>query len=135
MSEEFIDLSNVNLDDTFEPTVMKDGEEAQLRIVSFLKAKNKNEGDYIMPFFEVLDDPYCKEFGDYIALPSDTMSPKELNKTKLRMKELAAAFDIDFGGTIDIKNDIVGKEGYAILGIGKDQEGLPVNKIKKYILR
>ena len=135
MTEEFIDLSNVNLDDTFEPTVMKDGEEAQLRIVSFLKGKNKNEDDYIMPFFEVIDDPYCKEFGDYIALPSADMSPKELNKTKLRMKELSAAFDIDFSGTIDIKNDIVGKEGYAILGVGKDQDGLPVNKIKKYILR
>ena len=135
MSEEFIDLGNIDLDDTFEPTVMKDGEEAQLRIVSFLKGKNKNEDDYIMPFFEVIDDPYCKEFGDYIALPSADMSPKELNKTKLRMKELSAAFDIDFSGTIDIKNDIVGKEGYAILGVGKDQDGLPVNKIKKYILR
>jgi hypothetical protein len=134
MAEEFVDLSSVNLSETFEPTVAPVGEETELRIVSMLKANNKSGNPYMMPFFEVPSDPYCKEFGDYIELPGSHMSPKEMNKAKLRILEFSKAFDIDFSTPIDIKADIVGKEGYAILGMGTDQDGSPVNKIKKYLI-
>ena len=132
-NEEFVDLSGINLDDRFEPTVRPQGEEAQLRIVSFMKDTDKNGDVFIMPFFEVIEDPYCKEFGDYIPLPSDTLSPKKNNESKNKLVALSTAFDINFSTTLDIKNDVVGKTGWAILGVGKDQDGNPVNKIKKYV--
>ena len=93
MSEQMIDLSGVDLDDTFEPTVATDGSEEELRVVSLLKSKDKNGNDYMMPFFEVIDDDYCKEFGDYMPLPNEEMSPKEKNKAKLRIRDFGAAFD------------------------------------------
>ena len=135
MSEqkEFINLSNVDINDTFEPTVQAAGTECELRIVSFLASKDKNGRDFVMPFFEVLDDPYSKEFGDYIPLPHNEMTPKQGNESRLKLQGLSAAFDIDFSGDLDIKADIVGKTGFAILGVGKDQDGNPTNKITKYI--
>jgi len=133
MSEEFVDLSNTALNDTFEPTVHPAGEEAVLRIVSFLKSQDKNGNDYMMPFFEIIDDAYAKEFGDYMPLPNAGMSPKEVNKSKLRILSFSKAFDIDFSQPLDIKNDIVGKTGWAILGVKTDQEGEPINSIKKFV--
>ncbi|MBU2685642.1 MAG: hypothetical protein KKF27_20565 [Gammaproteobacteria bacterium] len=130
---EFIDLSNVNINDTFEPTVKPAGEEAKLRIVGFLSDVNKHGNRYIMPFFEVTDDPQCKEFSHYIELPHDGMSPKEANNAKLAMQGLSGAFDIDFSSQLDIKNDVIGKTGWAILGIGKDVDKNPANTIRKYV--
>lgn len=133
MAENFVDLSGIDLSDTYEPTVADAGTEAKLRIVSFLKDRDKNDQDYIMPFFEVIDDPYCKEFGDYMPLPSTSMSPKELNKAKLRLKDFSEAFGINLATTLDIQNDVVGKEGWAILGKGKDQDENPINRIRRYV--
>jgi hypothetical protein len=133
MTNEVIDLSGVDMSETFEPTVQPDGTEAELRIVSFLKDSDKNGHDYIMPFFEVAEDPYSVEFGDYIRLPDGDMSPKEKNKAILRMQQFGEAFGIDFSQQLDIKADIVGQTGWAILGIGKDQDGNPTNKIRKYV--
>jgi len=133
MTEEFIDLSGVDLTDTYEPTVHPDGEEAELRIVSFMKNQDKNGNDFVMPFFEIMDDPYSKEFGDYLPLPNEGMSPKEKNAATLKLLSFSEAFSIDFGGQLDIKNDIVGVTGWAILGVGKDQDGNPTNKIRKYV--
>ena len=133
MAEEFVDLSGIDLNDVYEPKTVEAGTEARLRIVSFMKTKDKNGKDFIMPFFEIIDEPYTKEFGDYLPLPSGDMSPKEVNKAKLRLIAFSQAFDVNLAGTLDIKNDVVGKEGWAILGVGKDQDGQPTNKINKYV--
>lgn len=130
---DFIDLSGINMNDTFVPTVQEDGTEAQLKVVSVLKGQDKNGHDYLMPFFEVADDPYSVEFGDYMPLPNDTMNPKEKNKAILKLKGFSEAFGIDFSTQLDLKNDVVGQTGWAILGIGKDQDGNPTNKIRKYV--
>lgn len=132
-TENFIDLSGVNLSDTFEPTVHPDGEEAELRIVSFMKNNDKNGNAFVMPFYEIVEDAYSKEFGDYLPLPSEAMSPKEKNAATLKLSGFSEAFGIDFSSQLDVKNDIVGKTGWAILGVGKDQDGNPTNKIRKYV--
>ncbi len=132
MSESILDISGLGLDDTFEPTVVPAGSEHKLRIVSFTSGTDKRDYNYIMPFFEVLEDPYCKEFGDYIALPNESMmSVKELNDSKLHLSSFLEAFGIT-GTQIDFKEE-VGNEGWAILGMGKDQQGEPQNTINNYI--
>lgn len=135
MSDQWLDFQDMSLDDTFEPEVLPKDEEAKLRIVSMLIDVDKNGKRYMMPFFETPDNPRVKEFGDYLPFPdSNTMNEKELNKAKLKIKDFGQAFDLNFSsGPIDVKNDVIGKEGWAILGIGKDQDDLPVNKIKRYV--
>lgn len=126
-----LDLSDSGLDETWEPTTVKSGEEYKLRIVSFVQGTDKNGNDYIMPFFEVVDEPRCKEFGDYMPIPNPgSMGEKELNKARLRLATFLRAFDL--GTQIDIDED-AGKEGWAILGMGKDQDGEKVNKVNKYV--
>ena len=128
-----LDLTGVALDNTVEPTVMKAGEEEKLRVVNMIEGTDKNQVRYIMPFFESVNDPYCKEFGDYLPLPHDGMGPKDLNKAKLRIADFFSAFGIDASKPIDVEADVKGKEGYAIVGMGKDKDDQPVNKINKYV--
>ena len=130
---EFVDLSDLDFSETFEPTVKPAGEQVELRIVSFNTGEDKNGNKYIMPFFEPTDDPYGKEFGHYIPRPHDGMSPKEKNRALLAIEGLMKSFDITISSQMDIKNDIVGKTGWAIVGVGKDQDDLPTNTIRKYV--
>ena len=133
MSESILDLTGADMESVYQETVQPAGTEAKLRIVSVISGTDKNNINYVMPFFEVMDDPYCKEFGDYMPLPSPgDMSEKELNKSKLRLNAFGAAFEIDFSVPQDT-DEWVGNEGWAILGVGKDQDGEPVNKINKYV--
>lgn len=130
---EFIDLSGVNLDDTFDPEVLPAGEEVELVITSMLFDTNKNGDRYMMPFFDVVDQPTVKDITDYIELPHERMAPKDLNNAKLKIVSLGQAFSIDFSGQLDIKNDVVSQKGFAILGVGKDRDGNPCNTIRKYV--
>mgnify|MGYP006909287062 CR=1 FL=1 len=134
MSEEYLDMTGVNLDDTFEPVVLEKGAEARLRITGCKSGKNETTGiKYLMVFFDNQDEPYFKEFGEYLPFPHESMSPKENNNAKLKLNAFKACFDIDLSGTVDVKNDIVGKEGDVILGVGKDKDGAPCNKVDKYL--
>lgn len=128
-----IDLTDIAMNDTFEPTVLPKGEEAKLRLININDGIDKNGNAYIMPFFESTEDSYCKEFGDYLPLPSSEMNPKDLNNAKLRISNFFAAFGINSSAPIDV-SEVKGNEGWAILGIGTGQDGLPVNKINKYII-
>jgi len=126
-----LDLSEYALDDTWEPTTVNPDEEYQLRIVSFLKSKDKNGVEFLMPFFEVVDEERCKEFGEYLPFPNAaTMGEKELNTARRKMSAFLSCFDL--GNNLDMESD-VGKTGWAILGMSTDRDGEPVNKIKKFV--
>lgn len=127
-----MDYSDAGLDDVHEETVVEAGEEYKLRIISFLFGEDKKGFSYMMPFFEVDGEPYCKEFGDFIRDPDkEKMTEKELNRSKARLGSFLNAFRIDPRFDPD---EEVGKEGWAILGIGKDQNGEDQNKINRYVI-
>lgn len=126
-----IDMAEYALDESWEPTTVPKDEEYEIRIISFLKDIDKRGYHYIMPFFEVTSEPRCKEFGAYMPLPNpDMMSEKELNNARRDLAAFMAAFDL--GISIDMDSD-VGKTGWAILGLGKDKNDEPVNKINKFV--
>lgn len=127
-----LDLSDAGLDETHEEIVIAAGEERKLRIVSAMEKISEKGVHFMMPFFEVIDDPYCKEFGDYMPIPDkNNMSAKELNRARIRIGSFIAAFGLSTNLDFD---DLQGKEGWAILGVGKDQDDQPQNKINKYIM-
>ena len=128
-----LDLTSINLNDTFEPNVLPAGTEAKLRIINVIEGTSKKGNRFIMPFFESPDDPYLKEFGKYMEIPHMGMDPKVLNKAKLDLINFFKAFDVDTNSEIDLEA-MKGNEGWAILGVGKDQEGQPVNTISKFIV-
>jgi hypothetical protein len=128
-----LDLTSINLSDTFEPNVLPAGSEAKLRVINVIEGTSKKGNRFIMPFFECPDDPYFKEFGKYMEIPHAGMEPKVLNKSKLDLVNFFKAFDVDISSEIDLEA-IKGAEGWAILGVGKDQDGAPVNTITKFVL-
>lgn len=127
-----LDLSSLNLNETFEPEVIPAGEEVNLRIINVNTGTNKNGKPYLMPFFEAPEYPYLKEFGDYMELPNRDMDAKALNKAKLKILSFLNAFDLDTNSNLDVET-LKGHTGYAILGVGKDQDGEPINRINKYV--
>lgn len=126
-------LLELDLDDAVEPTIVEADEEYKLRIVSCIKGTNKNGKDYIMPFFEPTDHPTAKEFGKYMPLPDDDMSPKELNNCKWILRTFCESFSIDHTRSIDHSVELPGQTGWAILGLGTDRDGEECNTIKKFI--
>jgi len=128
-----LDYSDAGLNDIPEEKTVEARDEYKLNIVSILSGRqDKNGDDYIMPFFEVVGEPLCKEFGDFILVPNpDKMSEKELVKAQRQLGQFLAAFKIDPKFDPDEEQ---GTEGWAILGLGTGKDGQPQNKINKYMV-
>jgi hypothetical protein len=117
---------DINFDDVQEPYAVKPNEEYKLRIVDICIDYDKNGNPYLLPRFEIVDEPYAKEFTKFFRLPCTDMTPKELNNCKFALKRFFEAFEIPTsGGTIDT-DDIIGLEGWAILGIEEDDCPFPI---------
>ncbi|KKL98390.1 hypothetical protein LCGC14_1824860 [marine sediment metagenome] len=131
MSDIF-DFTDDGLDKVHEETLVEAGAEYQLAIVNVIQGTDKNGDDYTMPFFEIIGQPYCKEFGDFLPKPnSEKMTEKQLNKARMKRGAFLAAFSLEKSFT---KDEAQGKTGWAILGMGTDQDDQPVNKINKYVV-
>jgi len=127
-----IDLTTDNIGDTPEPVVVEGDSEYKLRIVACNMDTNKNDMPYILPRFEIVDEPLSKEFTRYLALPHKDMTDKKLNSTKLMLKRFFEAFGIDPNSPIDVE-DLVGLEGWAILGVENSEQYGDQNYIKRFV--
>jgi hypothetical protein len=129
-----IDMSGEDFDNTQEPYAVKAGEEYKLVIVDVKEGKDKNGLDYLQPRLEVVGEPFAKDFTHFMHLPNKAeMSDKQLNRVRWNMKSFAECFGIDLGRPQDPKEDWVGMEGFAILGISKSEEYGEQNFVKKLI--
>jgi len=123
-----------DLNDTVEPTVLPADTEAELRIVNVRIDNDKNGYPYMMPFFEVANDPYAKEFSHFLRLPHDEQDAKQLNNTKRRLKIFYDAFGIDYSRGVNPSEDLPGKTGWAILGMREsDFSGEEENYVKRFV--
>jgi hypothetical protein len=127
-----LNLVEDNLDDSVEPTIADADTEVEIRIVSIKQDLDKNQQPFILPRFEIPDDPYSKEFSKFISLPNPEMSKKQLNNCRNALKAFFTAFDVDYSGDIELE-DLVGRTTWAILGAGDDEEYGEQNYIKKWV--
>jgi len=130
MSEEtFLDVST---GDAVEPKAMPAGE-YKLRIVSAVMGVDKNDHDYFLPSFEIPSEPYSKSFTKFYGVPHEGMDAKQENAARFNLGAFKAAFGIDDGKKFSM-DEILGLEGWAILGLGKEDPEFGVqNYIKKFI--
>lgn len=126
-----IDLA-CNLSDAVEPTILPADEEASLRIVSCVSKMNKNDEPYLLPRFEVVDEPTAKEFTKYFPVPFTGQDAKDQNNAMLGLQRFFSAFDYDGGGQIDTES-LVGLTGWAILGVENDEKYGESNYVKRFI--
>ena len=133
-------LDSVNLDDVTEPTAVPGGEEYKVRIVDVKVDSsnptglphNKNGQPYLLPRFEIPEEPTAKEFTTYLGIPTDDMDPKAYNAAGFKLKNFLATFDLD-ASALSNPEDIKGAEGWAILGLEDSPEWGEQNYVKKFI--
>jgi hypothetical protein len=127
-----------------EPTTLKKGTEVKARIIAVRTgASEKEDSDYYgISYFSVVfdtpDEPLVKEFSDFFwdlvdfeALRS--VSEKTANSALRHFRTFAEAFNIDFSRPFDIEDDLLGKEGWLIVGIKKSEEYGEQNIVQKYL--
>lgn len=123
---------NVDTSGAVEPTVIAAGTEAELRIVDVKVGNDKNGHLYLLPRFEVVGEPYAKEFTKFLGMPFDGMDAKKKNQVLSNLQ----AFERCFGCNLqqDDTDQLIGLSGWAILGSEETPEYGEQNYVKKFIV-
>jgi len=123
-----------------QPTAVPGGSEYKLRIVDVKTdpshddnlPRNKNGDAYLLPRFEIVGEPTAKEFTRYMGIPGNDMDAKKRNQAGYMIKLFLQAFDLDSASLAD-PSDLIGAEGWAILGLEETDEYGEQNFVKKFI--
>jgi hypothetical protein len=121
-----------------EPIVLPKGTQVKVRIIQVRQGTSeKNDNDYLMPLYEVLGEgmEMVKEVSDFLwVLDKENLSTKEYARALDQFKKFAKCFGIDLSRSFDPEEDLVGLEGWVILGLKKSDEYGEQNTVSKYVL-
>ena len=138
MLTDYSSLEN-EIDNTPEPTILPRGTEVKARIISVRSGvSDKNGCTWYSPVFDIPEEVYAKEFSDFIWDLADAKScleDKQQVNNILRFKAFAQAFGLDYSKPFSWEDDIVGLEGWVILGVKKSDEYGDQNTVSKYVAR
>ena len=135
-----IDYSDMEqeINDAQEPTVLPKGTEVKVRIIQVRQGTSEKSGNaYLMPLYEVLGDgmEMVKEVSDFLwVLDKEALSAKDYARALDQFKKFAKCFGIDLSRPFDPEEDLVGLEGWIIVGLRKSDEYGEQNNVSKYIL-
>jgi hypothetical protein len=132
---DFIDLSGVDVDNIPTGEIYEDGHELNARLTRLANGIDKNNHPYLMPWYEDPENVNLEDFSDFLALPHGEMTEKERGQAIRKLKTFAECFGIDLFSSNYNLDDAKGAQGWMILGIGKDKEGKPNNRPKKYLVK
>uniref|UniRef100_A0A6M3LLD5 Uncharacterized protein n=1 Tax=viral metagenome TaxID=1070528 RepID=A0A6M3LLD5_9ZZZZ len=121
-----------------EPKILPRGTEVKARIIVVRAGiSDKNGAGYFSPVFDVPDDPLVKEFNAFFwdLADRDKLEEKAAFSAMRNFKNFAAAFDIDYSRPFSWEDDLVGKEGWLIVGVKKSDEYGDQNTVSKYLAR
>jgi len=125
-------LLDIDVSDAEEPKVVPANEEYKLRILDATSANDKNDEPFLLPRFEVVDEPLSKDFTKFLRLPHDDLNEKQLARAQWGLKLFLTAFELPTKGKVD-PEDMKGKTGWAILGIEENEQYGEQNYVKKFI--
>ena len=126
-------LEGMNFDDVVEPKAVPEGE-YELRITEVTQDNNKNGEPYILPKFDIVEEPTAKTVTKYMALPIATMDEKKKNNTRLRLKRFFEALGIDASAGVNL-DELAGETVWAMLGLEDDEEYGESNYVKKFVAK
>lgn len=136
-----LDTSGWDLEDSYDPIALPEGTECQLRILDVILGKDKNGMEFIMPRFEIIEQPLAKDFTHFLHVPTEEINPetgkpkmdkKTLNRAKRAMLHFFECFDIE-PGVFDPEDDWPGLEGWVILSYSNDPQYGEQNRIKQLL--
>ena len=125
------------IQDAPEPKTLPKGSEVRARIIAVRTGiSDKNDCKWYQPVFDVPDDPMVIEFNDFIwELDREKLDPKQFQRNMFRFKEFASCFGLDYSRPFDWEEDLLGLQGWVILGFKKDDEFGDKNVVKKYVIK
>ena len=124
------------IDDAPEPKILPRGSEVLARIIAVNEGvSDKNGAQWYMPIFDVPDDPMVIEFNDFMwdLADRDKLDPKAAQRAVYKFQRFAQAMGLDYSRPFNWTDDLVGLEGWVILGIKKDDEYGDKNNVSKYV--
>lgn len=130
-------MSFLDYDTTAVPelTVLEDGEH-KLRILS-CEVKNSKKGDPMVALrFDDPSEPNAKDFNHFIMLPASGDDEKKKNNKLRQLKEFCDCFSIERSARgIDLnESEVVGLEGWALVGTENTPEYGDQNKVRRFIV-
>jgi len=124
------------ISDAPEPKILARGSEVKARIIAVRSGvSDKNNAKWYQPTFDVPDDPMVVEFNDFFwdLADRDKIDPKQVQRGLHKFQKFATAFGIDYSRPFDWETDLIGLEGWVILGVKKDDEYGDKNSVSKYV--
>ena len=123
--------------DAPEPKILPAGTEVNFRIISVRTGvSDKNDCAWYQPVFDVPEDPMVIEFNDFFwELDREKLDQKQFARALNDFKNFANCIDLDYSRPFSWEDDLVGKTGWAIVGVKKDDTYGDGNTIKKYITK
>jgi len=135
-----VDYSDLEqkIKDAPEPKILPRGSEVRARIIAVRSGiSDKNSCQWYQPVFDVPDDPMVIEFNAFFWDLIDAegkVDGKQVERNMSSFNCFAAAFGIDLSRPFNWDDDLLGLEGWMILGVKKDDEYGDSNTVKKYIV-
>jgi hypothetical protein len=134
---DYSDMEN-EIADAPEPKTLPRGSEVQARIINVRSGvSDKNGAQWYSPVFDVPADPMVMEFNDFFwdLADRDKLDPKSAQRALNKFKNFAAAMGLDYSQPFDWEEDLIGLEGWVILGVRKSDEYGDQNTVSKYVIK
>lgn len=119
-----------------DPKTLPRGSEVKARIINVREGiSDKNGCQWYTPVFDVPNDPMIIEFNDFFwdLADRDKLEPKAAARSLNKFQKFAAAFDLDYSRPFSWEDDLIGLEGWVILGVRKSDEYGDQNTVSKYV--
>ena len=136
-----LDATGWDLEDSYDPIALPEGTECKIRILDVSTGKDKNGLEFLMPRFEVVDQPLVKDFTHFLHIPTDEINPetgkakmdkKTINRVRRAMLHFFECFQIE-PGVFDPEDDWPGLEGWALLNYTNDPQYGEQNRVKTFL--
>ena len=122
--------------DAPESSILPKGSEVKARIIGMRGGiSDKNNAQWYQPVFDIPTEPLAKEFNDFFwdLADRDKLDEKSAARSMRKFRLFAEAFGLDYSKPFDWEEDLIGLEGWIILGVKKDDEYGDSNTVSKYV--
>ena len=137
MLADYSDLEK-EINEAPEPITLPKGSEVKARIISVRTGiSDRNGATWYQPVFDVPKQPLVKEFNAFFWDLADRskLEEKQAMNALRDFKNFAQAFGIDYSKPFSWEDDLIGLEGWVILGSKNSDEYGTQNTVQKYLMK